>query len=95
MESKLIIALETYTDDGWYGCRSRYIYSGPEGKGFRTKTEANKYKGKLKKFVKGRLTSKTEINGEVKVGELGDFPTYIYSSFGPSYSCNNIEVKNL
>jgi hypothetical protein len=95
MESKLVIALETYTDDGWYGRRARYIYSGPEGKGFRTKTEANKYKGKLKKFVKGRLTLKTEINVEVKVGELGYFPTYIYSSFGPSYSCTNIEVKNL
>jgi hypothetical protein len=95
MESKLIIALETYTDDGWYGRRSRYIYSGPEGLGFKNKTEANKYKSKLKKFVKGRLTSKTEIIGDVKVDLLDNFSTYIYCGSGPSYACTNIEVKSL
>jgi hypothetical protein len=95
MESKLVIALETHTDDGWYGRNHRYIYSGPEGLGFNNKTEANKYKSKLKKFVKGKLSSRTKINGDVRVGFLCNFPTYIYCSFGPSYSCTNIEVKSL
>ena len=93
MKSKLVITLETYTEDGWYGTLKRYIYSGPEGLGFKNRTEAGKYKSKLKKFVKTKISSRTNINGDIKVGLLESFPTYIYCGAGPSYSCNNIEVK--
>jgi len=94
MESKLVIALETRTDDGWYGTYSRFVYSGPEGLGFKNKTEANKYKSKLKKHVKGRIGLRTKML-DTKVGLLEDFPTYIYCSAGPSYSCNNIKIETL
>jgi hypothetical protein len=97
MESKWVISLETYTDDGWYGKNNRYYYAGHDSQGFKNKTEAGKFKGKLKKYVKEliKYRNQTEINGDVKVGLLGDFKTYIYCGAGPSYSCTNIEVKNL
>jgi hypothetical protein len=95
--TKIVVALETYTNDGWYGTRNRYYYAGPEGQGFKNKTEAGKYKGKLKKYVKQliKYRSKTEINGEATTGMLSEFPTYIYCGAGPSYSCSNVEVKNI
>ena len=97
MESKIVVALETYTNNGWYGKRNRYYYAGPDGQGFKNKTEAGKFKGKLKKYVKEliKYRNQTEINGDVEVGLLGDFKTYIYYGAGPSYSCNNVEVKEI
>ena len=93
---KIVVALETYTDDGWYGKHRRYFYAGPEGLGFKNKTEAGKFKSKLKKYVKERIKylNKTEINGDVKVDYLNNFSTYKYCGAGPSYSCSNIEIKN-
>ena len=94
---KIVVALETYTSDGWYGTRARYYYAGPNGNGFKNKTEASKFKGKLKKHVKQMLEYRpnTEINGEAKIGMLNEFPTYIYCGAGPAYSCSNIEVKSI
>lgn len=94
---KLVISLRTYTNDGWYGERHRYYYAGPNGDGFKNRTEANKFKGKLKKHIKERIKSNInrEIDGDFEVGILEDFITYKYMGAGPSYSCTNIEVKDL
>jgi len=95
--SQLVIALETYTEDGWYGRRKRYYYPGPTGNGFKNKTEANKFKGKLKKYVKQKFkhNSDTTVSSDVKVGLLEDFTTYMYCGAGPSYSCPNVIIQNL
>ena len=94
---KLVISLKTYTDDGWYGTRRRYYYAGPDGSGFKNRTEANAFKSKLKKYIKEQIKydSKTTIDGDFVVGILDDFCTYKYYGAGPSYSCSNIEVKNI
>ena len=97
MDSRLVLTLETYTEDGWYGERRRYFYAGLDGKGFKNKTEANKFKGKFKKTIKQRLKydKKTSIGENVVVGVLSGFTTYRYAGAGPSYSCPNIEITEL
>jgi len=92
----LVISLKTYTNDGWYGLSNRYYYAGVDGNGFKNKTEANKFKSKLKKYIKNKIkySSKTEINGDFEVNILENFCTYIYVGAGPSYSCPNVEVKH-
>ena len=94
---KLAITLRTYTNDGWYGKRYRYYYLGPDGNGFKNKTEANKFKSKLKKYVKEHIKFRTncEIDGDCEVNILENFITYKYMGAGPSYSCTNVEVKSL
>jgi hypothetical protein len=94
---KLVISLKTYTDDGWYGTRSRYYYAGPDGNGFKNKKEAKAFKSKLRKCIKERIkcNSKTVIDGDFVVGILDDFCTYKYCGAGPSYSCPNVEIKNI
>ena len=91
----MVIVLETYTDDGRYGKRCRYYYTGPDGLGFKTKKQARQFKSPFKKYIKKNLGSKTEINGEIEIGILDTFCTYKYMGAGPSYSCPNIEVKNI
>jgi hypothetical protein len=92
----LVISLKTYTNDGWYGLSNRYYYAGVDGNGFKNKTEANKFKSKLKKYIKNKIkyNSKIEIDGGFEVGILENFCTYRYMGAGPSYSCTNIEVKH-
>jgi hypothetical protein len=97
MTHMLVLALETYTEDGWYGTRRRYYYAGPDGQGFKNKSAASKFKSDLRKYVKGLIQGKTKtsINGTVVCGLLNEFPTYKYMGAGPSYSCCNIEVTDI
>jgi hypothetical protein len=94
MEKKLVIAIHTYQDDGWYGKRRRYYYEGPDGLGFKNKTEAKKYESKLKKYIKSILKSKEELNG-TEIGEFDNMITYKYMGAGPSLSIANIKINQL
>lgn len=84
----LVLACHVYVDDGWYGEKYRYILSPEEGKGFTSKTAANKYLVRLRKSVQamfeyndraGKLT-----NDHIRCGERDSFEEYIYCGSGPS-----------
>ena len=93
----IAITIRTYADNGWYGSRVRYCYLGPEGTGFKNKTEASKFKGIFKKFVKNYIKNqfnKPEINGDIEIGKLSDFETYVYCGAGPSYYCPQIIINH-
>jgi hypothetical protein len=95
---KVVVALEIQIDNGWYGENHRYFYSGPNENGFKNKTEASKYKSKLKRYVKDQIYRnryKLKWMSDTSLGVLEEFPTYGYCCSGPSYSCTNIEVKDL
>jgi len=90
MKKTLVLGIEFYVADDWYGERYRFIFEGEDGKGFKTKGEAGKYSSMLKKWCKARDSRYTQGNVDAKPFE--DFPTYKYMGAGPSYSCKNIEV---
>ena len=90
MKKNLVLGIEFYLDDGWYGDRRRFIFDGEDGEGFRTKGEAGQYSSMLKKWCKARDSKYTQ--GKVDAKPLEDFPTYKYMGAGPSYSCKNINV---
>lgn len=92
--SKIVISVLTYESDGWYGKRRRYYYEGPDGLGFKNKTEAKKYGSRLKKHVKGILCTQEEFNG-FEVGDLESMVTYKYMGAGPSLSITNIKINSL
>lgn len=81
-----------YRDDGWYGDRTRYILQPETDVNYRTKTEAKKMAGKLKKHMKAlsqEYPSKTELQEVyVEVAEYDSLVDYKYNSFGPSLSYN-------
>lgn len=87
----IVIALEVYVEDNWYGKRYRFYYAGENGLGFKNKTEAKKYGSKLKKHIK----QTRRYNGNLVAGKLDEFVTYKYLGAGPSYSCPNILIKSL
>lgn len=84
-EKEILLICEEYVENGWYGDRYRTVVVPEEGKTFSTKTEANKYKGKLKKLVKS--VGKSEGKG-VNTPYVTDEnpPDYIYCGKGPSTS---------
>ena len=90
-KKKLVLAIEFYIENGWYGDRYRFIFSGMDGEGFKTKSEAGKYSSMLKKYLKNR--NKDYVNGQVSAAELEKYKTYIYMGAGPSYSCKNLNVN--
>jgi hypothetical protein len=89
----IILALKYHVDDNWYGQNYRVVLS-PDGiVGFNTITEAKKYRGAFVKYFNKNQGKTNKIKmkvADVKIGELGTFPTYIYCSAGPSYSCTNL-----
>lgn len=90
---QLVIAILTYQEDGWYGTRRRYYYEGPDGLGFKNKTEAKKYESKFKKYIKSIIKERGEQLNGIEIGELKDMVTYKYCGAGPSLSITNIKVE--
>jgi hypothetical protein len=93
----LAITIRTYTNDGWYGKRTRYCYLGPDGNGFKNKTEASKSKSIFKKYIKNLIKyelPRTEIDGDIEIGLLSNFTTYKYCGSGPSYSCPQFVIEH-
>lgn len=90
----IVSAIMVHIEDGWYGQNARYYYAGPEGTGFKNKTEARKSIGKLKKYVKSKIkhNTRSSLNGPGGVGILDEMKTYIYGGIGPSWACTNIKV---
>ncbi len=82
----LVLVAAWFVDDNWYGKRYRAML-GP----FQTKTEANKFKAKLKKFVLRKYKRKV-ANDDMTVGERDTFKDYIYNSFGPSLSYKHFPI---
>jgi hypothetical protein len=95
-EKILVVAIMVNVEDSWYGKNYRYYYAGPEGTGFKTKTEARKSVGALKKYVKNRIKqqfgSRGSMSDKVVIGDLNEMETYKYYGAGPSWACNNCEV---
>jgi hypothetical protein len=95
-EKMLVVAIMVNVNDNWYGKNYRYYYAGPEGTGFKNKTEARKSAGALKKYVKNRIKqqfgSKGSMSNDVVIGDLNEMETYKYYGAGPSWACDNCEV---
>ena len=95
----LVLGVEFYVKNGWYGERYRFIFRGVDGEGFKNKREAGKYSSMLKKYCIAILQKYCKarnpkyVNGKVDAKPYEDFPTYIYGDVGPSYSCDNIEIN--
>jgi hypothetical protein len=94
--TKLVVAIMVHVDDNWYGKNYRYYYAGPEGTGFKNKTEARKSAGALKKYVKNRIKqqfgSRGSMSNDVVIGDINEMETYKYYGAGPSWACDNCEV---
>lgn len=98
----IVLTLEWYIPDDWYGTRKRVVISLDEENGFKNASEANKHRSLFIKFLNDKFTKpsikrndgklhKEKFKGsDTKVGKHGEFPTYIYCGAGPSYSCDNI-----
>jgi len=92
----LVLAFGWSVDDGWYGKNYRAILEVEPGKGFDKAEDIKPYK---KAFV--ALITKNHgrnIKGKVtasrfEIKQKSSYPTYIYCSMGPSYSCSNLEYK--
>jgi len=93
---KLVVAIMVNVNDNWYGKNYRYYYAGPEGEGFKNKTEARKSAGALKKYVKNRIKqqfgSRGSMSDKIVIGDLNEMETYKYYGAGPSWACDNCEV---
>ena len=93
---KLVVAIMVHVNDDWYGKSFRYYYAGPDETGFKNKTEARKYAGALKKYVKNRIKqqfgSRGSMDNEVVIGDINEMETYKYYGAGPSWACDNCEV---
>jgi hypothetical protein len=94
--TKLVVAIMVNVEDNWYGKNYRYYCAGPDSTGFKNKTEARKYAGALKKYVKSRIKqqfgSKGSMSNDVVIGDINEMETYKYYGAGPSWACDNCEV---
>lgn len=103
-KNAIVLTLEWYIPDGWYGTRKRLVLSLDEENGFKNASEANRQRSLFIKYINDRFKkppvkraddkeTREKFKGEeAKAGALGNFPTYIYCGAGPSYSCTNIYV---
>jgi len=103
-KNAIVLTLEWYIPDGWYGTRKRLVLSLDEENGFKNASEANRQRSLFIKYINDRFKkppvkradgkeTREKFKGEeTKAGALGNFPTYIYCGAGPSYSCDNIHV---
>ena len=86
----IVLACHVYIDDGWYGDRRRVILSKEDGTGFTSKTEANKFKVRLRKHTTQMFNNQSKVgeitNENVVANEREEFKTYTYVSAGPSLS---------
>lgn len=93
----IVVAIMVNVDDNWYGKNYRYYYAGPEGTGFKNKTEARKCAGALKKYVKEsikyRFGAKGAMRNDIVIGDINEMETYKYYGAGPSWACDNCEVS--
>jgi hypothetical protein len=82
---EIVLVGDVYIKDNWYGTRYRIILKPDINTFFKNKTEAKKYEGKVKKYIKGKYNT----TGQIYIGELID---YIYVSMGPSIYYNRVEI---
>lgn len=97
---KIVVAFMVYVENGWYGDRYRFFYAGPDGLGFKNKTEARKSASLLKKAVKKDIKEsfgdRASISPNIQVGDINDtevMPVYKYQGAFPSWACTNVEIK--
>ena len=98
-KNAIVLTLEWYIPDNWYGTRRRVVLSLDGSTGFKNVSEANSHRSLFVKYInatysKPREGGKVEKfkGSETKAGALDSFPTYIYCGAGPSYSCTNISI---
>jgi len=93
---KLVVSIMVNVEDNWYGKNYRYYCAGPDSTGFKNKTEARKYAGALKKYVKSRIKqqfgSRGSMSNDVVIGDINEMETYKYYGAGPSWACDNCDV---
>ena len=102
-KNAIVLTLEWYIPDDWYGTNKRLVLSLDGENGFKNASEANRYRSLFIKCINRRFKKLVKRNDgtshkekfkstETKTGSLSSFPTYIYCGAGPSYSCNNILI---
>lgn len=96
MEKKIVLVLEYYKDDGWYGKRYRIVLQPEKDKFFTTKTEAKKYTSLVKKFIKREKPYIGEFNGAYQA-ELDSLIDYQYRGAFPSlhYDRTTLELDKI
>lgn len=100
MKPGLLLVVQWYVADDWYGKRYRVILSIDDEQDFRTKTDAKKYTSLIKKYVRNLYSfpnKKEKITVMVKSREEDDLRDYVYCGNGPSlsYTHYNISIKDL
>jgi hypothetical protein len=93
MNKELFLVATIYVADDWYGQHYRYFVANEDGKPFSTRTEANKYAGKLKKFIKKRMNLKSTSGIDISVGLKDSYEQYRYCGAGPSLYYTHIDVN--
>jgi len=87
----LVLSIQWYVKDEWYGNNYRLVLNGLSEDGFKTKSDAKKYSSYIKKYLKHKENIK---NGIIDICEYSNLETYRYCSMGPSWSCTNIHIKS-
>ena len=92
----LAVVGEWYIADNWYGRRYRVLLTETAEQGFKTKTAANKFAARLKRYAVSRQWDE-KAKVFTQCDEHDSFKSFIYHSFGPSlsYEHTNITVAEL
>ena len=90
MENNILIALEFYIPDNWYGTRKRFTSANK----FRTKSEAKVALSALRKIAASKMDHKLKPMTKIGKSEDHKFLTYLYHSMGPGYYCSDISISN-